>query len=328
MNDAPIFIVGCPRSGTGLLRDLLRSHPRLSLPPESHFIPSFYRAWGDPGSDREARALGGRILALRRVRAWEAALEPPAFDGCRSFAEIVDRIYGEVARREGKPRWGDKTPHYVTEIPTLLRLFPRAKIVHIYRDGRDVALSFLRLPYRPSNVYVAAKTWRRYVGAGRRAGARAGRSYAEVCYEELLRDPRATMDRVCEFVEERFTEDVLRPDLGARLMWSPGRDAGFPGSIAATPEIARDNRAKWKASMGVADRALFESVAGDRLAELGYEVEGLAQRIPRRERIRHSVDDIAGGALHGLRSPRRSAQTFLDGREAALRSRLRRPLAP
>ncbi len=42
-SDSPIFIVGCSRSGTSLLRNLLRAHPHLTFPGESHFIPVFYK---------------------------------------------------------------------------------------------------------------------------------------------------------------------------------------------------------------------------------------------------------------------------------------------
>jgi hypothetical protein len=327
VSDAPIFIVGCPRSGTGLVRDLLRSHPRLSFPPESHFIPPFYSAWGDPGSDREAGALARSILGLRRVRAWQVELEPEAFAGCRSFAAVVDVIYSAFASREGKARWGDKTPHYVTDIPMLLRLFPRAKVVHVCRDGRDVALSYVRAPFGPSNVYVAAVTWRRYVRAGRAAGRQAAGSYAEVRYEDLLRDPRATMSALCEFLGEPFVEEVLRPDLGARRMWVLRRDPDAHRSLAASDAIAGGNHGRWREEMGAGDRALFESIAGDQLAELGYEVEGLARAVRPPERARLRIDDVGRAALRALRSPKRSAGTALDLREAVLRAVLRRPLA-
>jgi hypothetical protein len=327
VSDAPIFIVGCPRSGTGLVRDLLRSHPRLSFPPESHFIPPFYRAWGDPGSDREASALGRRILGLRRVRAWHVELEPEAFAGCRSFAAVVDVIYSAFASGEGKARWGDKTPHYVTEIPTLLRLFPRARVVHVYRDGRDVALSCVGAPFGPNNVYVAAVTWRRYVRAGRAAGREAAGSYAALRYEDLLRDPRATMSALCEFLGEPFVEDVLRPDLGARRLWVLRRDPDARRSLAASDSILQTNHGRWRDAMDGRDRALFEWVAGDQLAELGYEVEGVARRVHRAEFARLRIDDRWRAARRALRSPRRSAGSALDQREAALRAVLRRPFA-
>jgi hypothetical protein len=324
VSDGPIFVVGCPRSGTGLVRDLLRSHPRLSLPPESHFIPAYRRAYGDPASDREARALGRRILELRRLRAWGVDLEPAAFDGCRSFADVVARVYDAFARREGKPRWGDKTPHYVAEIPLLLELFPSARVVHVIRDGRDVALSWIRAPFGPGTVYAAAGAWTRYVSAGRRHHGDA--RYGEVRYEDLLRDPRATMAVLCEFVGEEPTEEVLRPDLGARRLWGLSRDPGPWQTLAAHEEIVRDNHGKWRAAMTVADRTVFESVADELTAELGYPVEGLGRPLRPAEHARLR----AGGAWRmGLRvigSPRRVAGTVLDHREATLRTAPRRAL--
>ncbi len=327
VSDSPIFIVGHPRSGTGLVRDLLRSHPKVSIPSESHFIVRCYRAFGDPRSDPEARAIARRLLALRRVRAWGVALEPPEFNGCRSFPEIVDRIYGEVVRREGKHRWGDKTPQYLTEIPTLLRMFPGAKIVHVYRDGRDVALSTLRQPFGPSNLYTAAMSWRRDVGIARSDGRRAKGSYAEIRYEDLLTDPRQTMRELCEFLQEPFTDAVLRPDHGARYMWELRLYPHAIDSITAESEILSENHGKWRWSMDREKRALFESAAADRLAELDYEVEGLARRIGSGERIRWRIDDAASRALRTLRSPKRWAWTFLDPRLAVLRSHLQHALA-
>lgn len=64
MTESPIFIVGCPRSGKTLLRNLLRSHRNIAIPPESHFIPKFYKAFGNPSNEREAYQLANRILSL------------------------------------------------------------------------------------------------------------------------------------------------------------------------------------------------------------------------------------------------------------------------
>src|ERR1041384_5885979 len=111
-SDSPIFIVGCPRSATSLLRDLLRSHPRLTFPEESHFIPALYRAYGDPKNEREARALARRGPPARglgggAVRGWRWPLAPWVSAGDRSFARMVSRVYEGWAERQRKPRWGD-----------------------------------------------------------------------------------------------------------------------------------------------------------------------------------------------------------------------------
>jgi hypothetical protein len=290
-SDSPIFIVGCPRSGTSLLRDLLRAHPRLTFPEESHFIPSLYRAYGDPGNEREARELAARILATGWVKAWGLTLDASAFAADRSFARIVARVYEAWAERQQKPRWGDKTPSYVREIPLLLKLFPAAKILHIYRDGRDVALSWLRYGIGPRNLYTAARMWSDTVRAGRRAGAAAGpERYLEVRYEALLADPAAVMRAVCAFLDEPFTDAVLRPHAFA------GEGAKGPvqlhyffigkprGPRPRQKEIVAENAGKWKREMTPAGKILFESAAGDLLRELGYETEGRVRTIAPPER--------------------------------------------
>lgn len=166
MADSPIFIVGCPRSGTKLIRDLLRSHPNITFPHESHFIPKFYKLYGDPGNEKEAVQLAAKILGIHWLRSFGITRTPSSFSEYRTYAEIVSGIFREWAAKERKPRWGDKTPQHVTEIPTLIEIFPSCKIIHIYRDGRDVALSFMKEWFGPGNVYSAASAWKRMVTKG------------------------------------------------------------------------------------------------------------------------------------------------------------------
>jgi hypothetical protein len=283
--NAPIFIVGCARSGTSLLRNLLRAHPRITFPGESHFIPELYRAYGDPETSRQACKLGERILKLWWVRKWELSIPLESFSPCRSFREVVGVIYEAYARKERKVRWGDKTPRYVLAIPTLLEVFPDCQIIHIYRDGRDVALSQLKHPSGLSrNVFVAAEVWKQRVGAGRMYGARLpADQYMEVRYESLITETEPTMRRVCGFLHESFAPEVLRPDFLDRS--TPGLHFGpkHPLDVSRS-EIVGVNQKKWRQQMSLGDRQVFESVAGPLLEELGYEVEGLSRTIPPLER--------------------------------------------
>jgi len=283
--EPPIFVVGSPRSGTSLLRNALRAHPRLTLPYETHCFPSYYRQYGDPRSDREAIRLAARILRTHWVSRWELPLQPEAFADCRSFAAMVTRFYREWARREDKPRWGDKTPQYVTEIPTLRAIFPTAQFIHIIRDGRDAARSWVKHPEGSGNLYAAASEWKRMVRTGRAAGASLPPDrYLEVRYETLLVEPQATLRRVCRFLREAFSEAMLQPH--------PLPEKYYPRLIGerrplnpSWNRITPANAFKWKHNMSSADRALFESVAGDLLEELGYEVDGKTRLIPRLERM-------------------------------------------
>jgi hypothetical protein len=324
---SPVFIVGASRSGTGLLRDLLRSHPSLTFPGESQFIPAFYRGHGHPRSDRQARALARRMLALSWIRTgFSPTPELSAFAGARSFQDLIARLYEEVARAEGKPRWGDKTPRYTGEIPTLLELFPEGRVLHIYRDGRDVALSMRRRRFA-QNLFMAATLWSRRVCRARDDGRRFPANYAEVGYEALLANPEETMRAVCAFIGEPYTDRVLRPTR-PRAVAPAGRAALIgrrePPRVASLTEIDPTNTGHWR-SMPVADRALFESVAGDLLAELGYETEGLAGPIPIPRRAVYHLHDRGRVVLHKLNHRDKRVTTHLLMLEARARARARAP---
>lgn len=247
-----------------------------------------YRAYGDPASERAARRLATRILRLEWVRLWGLDLDPDDFGDCRSYRAIVSRIFEAWMRREGKERWGDKTPQYVSHIDTLTEVFPGCQILHVYRDGRDVALSLLGKLIGPRNVYTAARFWKARVSEGRRAGAAlpAGH-YFEVRYESLLEDSEPTMRDVCDFLGERFDPAVLRPSLLPRLWRSR---FGSPTSLELSPEIVHSNARRWAREMTAAERGLFESVAGELLETLGYEREG-ARRVSRAEQLAWRLHD-------------------------------------
>jgi hypothetical protein len=295
MPESPFFIVGCPRSGTTLLRWLLCAHPRLTVPGESHFIPHFWRAYGDPANAEAATKLAARVLGLERIARWDTGLKPRDFADVRSYRDFLHRLFAPILERENRVRWGDKTPHYVQEIPTLAGLFPDARFIHIYRDGRDVALSWLAARMEPGNVYKAASLWNGWVRQGRADGARLSPGqYMEVRYETLIENPEQIMPEVCRFLGEEFDAAVLRPKAGnmkAGRVRQPIFGARSAAFVSKT-EIVPGNHDKWREQMQPRDRVLFESVAGGLLDDLGYETEGRRRAI--------SVAERAWWELHHL----------------------------
>ena len=253
-------------------------------------IPALYRAHGDPTNARAARRLATDLLSSWDIATWRLGLKPADLEHHRSFAALVADLYGTWARGEGKPRWGDKTPLYVLEIDTLLKLFPRAQVINVVRDGRDVALSMTRQPWGPTNAYTAALLWRRAVAAGQDAARRLPSDrFAEVRYERLLSDPETELRRVCRFLEESFDPMLLT---ASRLPPPDGRTNPWPATLDEHVDVT--NAGRWLSEMSPDDRSVFESVAGAQLQRAGYPPSIRSRRIRAGERAGWRLHHAAG----------------------------------
>jgi hypothetical protein len=269
------FFVGCGRSGTTLFRAIFDSHPNLAIPGESHFIvhlvPNRRRYESAAGFDAEAFLAD--LMPHPRFRLWgladqqvRKALEedPPS-----RLADAIRIVFARYAAGQGKGRYGDKTPGYVSHLPRLAELFPEARFVHILRDGRDVSLSYLDVSFGPETVERAALHWRRVVDRGRQAGSRLGpERYVEVRYEDLLADPEGTVRSLCRFIDLEFHPGMFRYPRRAAEVASGSAFPEAHGRLALPPTKGlRD----WRSQMPAKDVAAFEQLAGDLLTDLGYE---------------------------------------------------------
>lgn len=281
-----MFVVGCPRSGTTLLQRMLDAHPQLALANDTHFIPRTIEkvlpaALRDPllaARPEAARALIEFARSYRRFKRLELpdAVVQDAAAASATYVEFVSALYTAYARLRGKPLGGEKTPDYVKHVRLLHALFPGARTLHIIRDGRDVALSTLQWAnaergpgklelWREEPVAVAALWWRWQVSTGRRDGAAlAPDRYREVRYEHLVQQPTVVLREIAEFVQLPFAPEMAAfsagkeqhaPELSAKKAWRP-----------ATPGLR-----SWRDQMDGRSQELFEALAGDLLAELGYE---------------------------------------------------------
>jgi hypothetical protein len=165
----------------------------------------------------------------------------------------------------------------------LTGLLPEARIVHVIRDGRDVACSLRHLWFSPGTTMEdQAAFWRDCVSAARQAGAASGR-YLEVRYEDLVRDAADVLGAICRFIELPLSERMLDYHHGARerlaehgdrvrtdgtLLVSHTDRVGQQALTALPPQASRVGA--WEQAMSAEEQARFVAVAGGLLAELGY----------------------------------------------------------
>jgi hypothetical protein len=269
---APVLVLGVRRSGTTLLRVMLDRSSVLAIPDESYFVPQL--AHRHPGRVDPAAFLDD-VRRLQTVREWgitPALLRERLRPGLTA-GEAIGAIFETYAALQGKQRWGDKTPLYMQYLPLLERLFPTACFVHLVRDGRDAALSYLAMPQgivtegwaTPRDVAGFACQWRTEVEAARALGGRVGPGrYLEIRYEGLVADPAETLSRVCAFAGLEFEPAMVDYAGTLDLSAKPHQQR-----LAQPPTVGvRD----WRSELSPDDQLGFERIAGALLAELGYEV--------------------------------------------------------
>jgi hypothetical protein len=221
-SDRPVFVVGCPRSGTTLFRTMLSAHPSIAIPPETRFMMGMYWRRNELGDLRRRDAR--EALARSIVEDPETRFRVLGVDGPGVVSEIVDgpptlgTAFGIVlrsyARAFGKPRWGDKRPAYYAFMDELDHLFPDAQFIHLIRDPRACVESLKRQEWYPDEAAPCVAAWVHAVRSASRSGRRLGpKRYLEVKYEDLVSDPEAESRRICEFLDEPFAEDMCRPEL-------------------------------------------------------------------------------------------------------------------
>jgi hypothetical protein len=155
-------------------------------------------------------------------------------------------------------------------------VFPEARIVNLVRDGRDVALSLLRVPFGPANVWAAAHQWREAVDAGERAAERMGADLLTVRYEDLVASPETVIPAVCEFLEIGYRPEMLAVEESPPGLIAAGQAAWFRELYGG---ISASSVGKWRRQMSRSDIALFESIAGAELERHGYQT-GLGSTPP------------------------------------------------
>jgi hypothetical protein len=260
---SPIFVVGTGRSGTTLLRFMLSAHPRIYITHEASFY--VWESFFSRSAPRRAfldyyfQTFSFRWLRVDPARVLEGLPDPlPAARSGAAFAAIMR----EKAAQYGRVRYGDKTPAHSGHLRRIFSDFPDARVIHIVRDPRAVALSLARMPWACASLYANAHASLTDLEQVARFRDRVLR----IRLEDLLADPRATMGRVLDHVGEPWDDAVLDharhipdPKDMPPLPWleSAARDRG----AASTP---------WRTLPAVQIR-MIERTARRVMDELGYE---------------------------------------------------------
>jgi hypothetical protein len=264
---SPTVVLGVSRSGTTLLKAMLDAHSQLAIPSESYFLPQL---WDRHGERPERDAFVEDLTRLERLREWGVAPEEvrARLPARPTFSQAVQSIFQLYAESRRKPRFGEKTPLYMQHLDVLDRAFPDARYVHIIRDGRNAAFSLLAMTRkprfnlsRPRGVGDFAVAWQREVRGAQLFGRT--HAYHELRYEDLVEQPEQRLREVCAFLDLEYEPGMLE--------YHRREDAALYADHPRLAEPPVPDTRSWRREMRPADVELFEAIAGDLLAEQGYE---------------------------------------------------------
>jgi hypothetical protein len=270
---APVFVLGCPRSGTTVLYHMLLSAGDFAVyRTESNVFNLLVPHFGDLRMASNRKNLMREWLRSKmfRVSGLNASeIEAKIMAECRSGGDFLRMVMEAMARQQGVTRWAECTPDHLLHIPEIIDQVPDALVIHIIRDGRDVALSYVQqrwvhpLPWDgQQELAVAGLYWEWVVRKGREHGRKMGARYQEVRFEDLATSPAATLDKLSSFVGHDLNYERIRQS-GIGSVSEP--NSSFSGGPEGFNPVGR-----WKTKMSREELDLFESAVGDFLQELGY----------------------------------------------------------
>jgi hypothetical protein len=257
------FIVGCPRSGTTMMQQALNRHSRIVIPPETKYFFSFF----GHSRTQQLRHLERLDADLKITLPRPAARISSPAEG-RAFYEAMARQYVARLGKRGVVAFGDKTPEHTGHLPAIRQLFPEAKILVLYRDGRDVAASLNRMPWMSSDLYVNFLVWLYYNRVVQTARAQGWPHLFFVRYEDVVAAPEKELRKILHFLELPY-EPAVAEGCGNRE-GVPERE--YAWKERALQKITRDRVGAFRSELTRAQIAILERLGKHALTSLGYEL--------------------------------------------------------
>ncbi len=291
-----IFVVGNSRSGTTMMARIIASGSDAAYLRELHYIEQMVTGADfisdAPVPHKKAARLANRLISTVRDGYFFAKEKPEYETDVRAIlpigeevthADIYDRVTRAEAARLGKAIPIDQTPRNLFYIAEILDRFPDSRIVNMVRDPRDVLYSqkgkWKRRRFS-GNVHVplseAARSWVNYhpliISKMWRSGVAFGRTMSDdervltVRFEDVLRDSRKQVERICEHCEIDFDPAML--EIQQR---GSSNVSDAPGAKGIDPT----KTGGWRRSLSPAEISICETAVGDELIAAGYEPSGI-----------------------------------------------------
>lgn len=292
-----IQMIGTQRSGSNLLRLMIDGLGSIYGPHPPHILQRFIPLlpyYGNLALEENFHRLTTDVCELVNINPvpWEGVrIDVDEIEcACKthSLYEIFLAIYETAARQNGAAFWLCKSMKNVFFAKEIEKTGIRPYYIYLYRDGRDVALSFQKAIVGEKHIYPIAVNWMNDQEEALRLRERTSPDhFFTLSYETLTREPKTLMHQLCKFLHVPYTDQVM--DYYKTRESANTAEAGKMWSNVSKP-LLRHNTRKFLREMPAEDIAIFESVAGKTLQKLGYETVTTSEKL----RTSFSEEEIAG----------------------------------
>jgi hypothetical protein len=314
-----ILLLSSPRAGSHLLERLLLEHFGVAFPLLTHLVSlfdNFKWLWGDLSRPSNRHRLLKAMYQYETLRIkiysltgidYDAALKssllcthPFSKDivaKSSDFSSLVSQAHQKFAMIHNGIRWGYNAGFYsCPDMESMPDVFEETKIIHVVRDGRDVALSWTGVYYGPYNIAESARIWSGHVKGYSLWGAKNSDRYHQVRYEDILDDPSSELNKIEDFLGISSLPNKIdtsnSPLVKASASQGTHKLVGMP--------VQKNNKEKWKKKFSTREITLFDILAGDTLKQFGYSFN--SKQFHRKDIFLAKTSQIVG-RLRGIVSP-------------------------
>ena len=262
-----IFIVGVGRSGTSLLQSMLHSHPSIRFLPETQFLRN-YVLTKKKFKNTELLDSIKYDPKFNRYKLNKGKLKNTS-NPLHLYKSIIDQYSDHSITYVG-----EKDPRMIDYLPRLKNYFPKAKVLHIIRDPRDVVLSRTKAEWSKKwPFFLHAYLYNAQLERGRNLGKICfAENYNEIYYEQLIDQPKETLIKICKFLDIPFNPEMLNFGKHAKGLVDEKEIAWKKETLGP---LLNKNKEKWKKELTDYQIRLIQMSCKKNFTKHPYQLEKL-----------------------------------------------------
>ena len=272
MNKNPVFITGVYRSGTTILSRMLDAHPDMNIAYDSINYFRWYLKTNTPPKDYKkiVHEVGDRLLNRynKKIDCIKIINNISKYGKIITHKQIYSSIMDDYMGYEEK-RWGEKTVLEWTSIPKFFNMFSGGKALHIIRDPRDVVSSYKNMTFESKDRYFdsifacmhsmdTAIEYKKKLPKSK---------YYIVHYEELVKNPKCELIKICKFLEIKYDHEMVNPD---KYIDNQGGKLTLETQSSYIDGVDKLPIGRWRDKLDSTEVAFIEGFLFDNMRVFGY----------------------------------------------------------